>query len=83
VALGVEDVEGVRGAHDEAEGVEVDVAGAVAVDAADVDDELLVDEDPDVVVAGECELLAAGMRSWARRWRAAIRGSASSSSSSS
>ena len=61
VTLGVEDVEGVIGAHGEAESVEVDGAGAVAVDAADVDHEFLVNEDPDVVVAGECEGLTAGV----------------------
>ena len=59
VALGVEDVEVVRDALDEAEGVEVDRTAGHAVDAAEVDDEVAVDEDPHVVVALEGEGLAA------------------------
>ena len=61
VAFGVENVEGVGGADGEAEVVELHVAAAVAVHAADVDGELLIDKHPDVVVAGECEGLAAAV----------------------
>lgn len=61
VALGVEDVERIGDAGGEAEVVELDVRGGVAVYAADVDRQLLVDEYPDVVVTGECEGLAAGV----------------------
>lgn len=59
VAFGVEDVERVGEAGGEAEVVELDVSAGVAVHAADVDRQLLIDKHPDVVVAGEIEGLTA------------------------
>jgi hypothetical protein len=64
VALGLEDDDLVDLADLQVEigglgGVQGDAAALGAVDAAEVDGELLVDEDPDVVVPGEVELLSA------------------------
>ena len=59
MALGVEDVEGIVDTHGEAKVVKVDVAGAVAVDSTDINDELLVDEHPDIIVTRESERFAA------------------------
>src|SRR5262245_26536520 len=63
VALGVEQVEGVDAARRDPElggrGVEVDGAGLLRVQAADVDHQLPVDEHPNIVVALEREILTA------------------------
>src|SRR5205814_9006476 len=65
VAFGVEELEGVDAAELEAEGggglVEVDGAAGGGVQAAEVHGQLAVDEDPEVVVAGEGEVLAAAV----------------------
>src|SRR5207245_465226 len=63
VTLGVEQFERVDGALREAEvrrlRVEIDRAIERTVQAAEVDRELAVDEDPEIVVAAELERLAA------------------------
>ena len=55
----MEEIEIVCGADGEAECVELDLAGCLLVHATDVDGELLVDEDPHVVVTKEAKGLAA------------------------
>ena len=62
LALGVEDVQIVRLAECEAERVEVDTSSRGGVHAAHIDRELVVDEDPHVVVSLEAERLAAEVR---------------------
>ena len=61
VPFGVEDVQQIDLSDGEAEVVELDVGGGIAVHATEVDHELLVDIYPDVVVTGEGEGLAAGV----------------------
>lgn len=61
VPFGVEDVQQIDLADGEAEVVELDACGGVAVYTADVDRQLLVDEHPDVVITREREGLAAAV----------------------
>ena len=55
VTFGEEEIEGVVVACGQTQGVQVDTGAGSAVDAAQVDDQLVVDENPDVVVTGEAE----------------------------
>src|SRR4051812_23025278 len=58
VAFAPEEGEGVGLAVGEAQGVEHDLAGYLIVGAAEIERELVVDEDPDIVVADEGEDVA-------------------------
>ena len=62
VALGEEQVEVVVAPHREAEGVQVHASGHCRVDAPEVNHQVVIDEYPQVVVAGEGEGLAALVR---------------------
>src|SRR5687768_10600221 len=55
VTLGLEHVEGIDLTRREAERIEHHGRSLCHVHAAQIDDELVVDEDPDVVVSGEAE----------------------------